>query len=222
MTKYFTPDFLKFFIELASNNNKDWFDKNRPRYEKNVKEPFYKFVDDLIVKLSKIDPSLKKITAKDCVFRINRDIRFAKDKTPYKMHMSAVISSEGRKHLNTPGFYFELNPECVRIYQGAYFLENPALQNLRKGISANLKKFDALVKDKKFLAAYKKIQGDVQIRLPKEFKSVFEKQPLIANKNFYWGAELNTKLITSDKLTDTMISHYKSGKPLCDFIQKFV
>lgn len=220
--KYFTSDFLKFFIELAPNNNKEWFDINRTRYEKNVKDPFYKFVDDLIVKLSKYNPDLKKVTAKDCVFRINRDIRFAKDKTPYKMHMSAVISAEGRKHLNSPGFYFELNPECIRIYQGAYFLENPNLQDLRKGISSNLKKFESLLKDKKFVSAYKKMQGDVQVRLPKEYKSVFEKQPLIANKNFYWGAELNTKIITGDKLMDTLVDHYRSGKPLCDFIEKFV
>lgn len=218
MKKYFSPDFLNFFKELAPNNNKDWFDANRTRYEKNVKEPFYLFVDDVIKTLSKHDASLKNVGAKECVFRINRDIRFSKDKTPYKMYMAAVISEHGRKHIDTPGFYFELNPECIRIYQGAYNLEKPALEKVRKGIAGNLKKFDALVNDKNFKSVYKKVEGEVQKRIPAEFKKAHEKQPLIANKNFYWHAEAPAKIITSDKLIDTLVSHYKTGKKLCDFL----
>ena len=89
---FFTPDFLQFFIELAPNNNKDWFDINRKRYENSVKEPFKKFVQQLIGELAKSNPAFESLEAKDCIFRINRDVRFSKDKIPYKMMVSAVIA----------------------------------------------------------------------------------------------------------------------------------
>ena len=102
--KYFTQDYLDFFKELAANNHKEWFDENRKRYEKSVKDPFKKFVEALIAETHKFDPSVN-IEAKDAIFRINRDIRFSKDKTPYKLDRSAIISSGGRKDHSIPGFY---------------------------------------------------------------------------------------------------------------------
>src|SRR5690606_4197407 len=93
---YFTSDFIEFFKELAANNNKEWFDENRERYQKNVKIPFEKFVAALMAELKKDDPELTG-DPKKAIFRINRDIRFAKDKTPYKLNRSAAISKYGKK-----------------------------------------------------------------------------------------------------------------------------
>ena len=93
----FTKDYLDFFIELAGNNNKDWFDINRKRYEQSVKKPFYAFVQRLIDHFALSYPAFKELTASECVFRINRDIRFSKDKSPYKMMCSAVIAPNGKK-----------------------------------------------------------------------------------------------------------------------------
>ena len=86
----FNEEYLDFFKELAQFNKKEWFDENRKRYEKSVKIPFKKFVTELIQEIQKIDPEVE-IEAKDAVFRINRDIRFSKDKTPYKIQMSAIL-----------------------------------------------------------------------------------------------------------------------------------
>ncbi|MCB0846293.1 MAG: DUF2461 domain-containing protein, partial [Bacteroidetes bacterium] len=103
---YFTPDYIAFFEELARNNTKEWFDQNRSRYEKSVKKPFYAFVERMIDLISEDDPAVM-ITPKDAIFRINRDIRFSNDKTPYKTNFSAVVSPGGRKEMVTPGLYFE-------------------------------------------------------------------------------------------------------------------
>ncbi len=89
---FFTEDFLNFFIELAPNNHKDWFDLNRKRCEESIKKPFYAFTQHLIDRITKSDAAFKDLLAKDCVFRINRDIRFSKDKSPYKLQYSAVIA----------------------------------------------------------------------------------------------------------------------------------
>ena len=82
---YFSPDYLDFFIELAANNHKDWFDLNRKRYEASVKKPFAQFTQALIDRIAVTNPSFQHVLAKDCIFRINRDIRFSADKTPYKL-----------------------------------------------------------------------------------------------------------------------------------------
>ena len=89
--KYFTKDFAAFFKDLEKNNNREWFHENKKRYEDSVKNPFHNFVEELIGGLSDIFPTLT-IQPKDAIFRIHRDVRFSKDKTPYKIHASALIS----------------------------------------------------------------------------------------------------------------------------------
>ena len=98
---YFSEDFLRFFKELAGNNNKEWFDLNRKRYFKEVKDPFHHFIEDLIAAVQKEDSNVN-IAPKDAIFRINRDVRFSKDKTPYKLQVSAIISKGGKKDKVSP------------------------------------------------------------------------------------------------------------------------
>ena len=103
---HFNLDYLLFFQELAQNNHKEWFDLNRSRYEKNVKVPFRDFTQVAIDTIAKSDPLFKDLLAKDCVFRINRDIRFSKEKIPYKTMCSALISPNGKKSKAINGIYF--------------------------------------------------------------------------------------------------------------------
>ena len=128
--KYFSSDYLQFFKDLAPNNNKEWFDINRKRYEEVVREPFKVFITDLIDELSKDDSEIQ-ITQKEAIFRINRDVRFAKDKTPYKMSNSAIISKGGRKDKSYPGVYIELGPEKLGVYGGVFGPDNWAMNCLR-------------------------------------------------------------------------------------------
>ena len=100
---YFTKDFIDFFKELAANNKKEWFDSNRQRYEKSVKQPFAEFVQEMIDRIQPDGPAVY-ISTKDAIFRINRDIRFSNDKTPYKTYMAALVSAKGKKDKGTPGF----------------------------------------------------------------------------------------------------------------------
>ena len=143
---YFDQDFQNFFSELEKNNNKEWFDQNRKRYEKSVKSPFYEFVDDLIGLINEDDPEVR-IQTKDAVFRINRDIRFSKDKSPYKVHMSAIISPGGRKDKSAPGIYVQLDHKEVRFYGGAHMVDKDQLYKIRKAIANDLPKFQKLIDD---------------------------------------------------------------------------
>ena len=113
--KYFDTEFIAFLQELTINNNKEWFQENRERYKINVEKPFKTFVADFIGGLQPYIPNLN-VEAKDCVFRIYKDVRFSKDKTPYKNHVSAMISTGGRKNKTIPGAYIQFSAEDIRLY----------------------------------------------------------------------------------------------------------
>jgi uncharacterized protein (TIGR02453 family) len=217
MPAAFSSNFNRFFKDLAANNNKEWFDANRDRYEEFVKEPFAAFVADMIKRVQKVDPKVR-IEPKEAIFRINRDIRFSKDKTPYKLNSSAIISPAGRKDHGIPGIYFELGPERVAIYGGAYQPEKEQLIEIRERIAAQPKKFKTLYEDKTFKKLFKGIQGEVNKVIPAEFKEAAKKEPLIANKQFYRGAHLPAKTVMDPKLAELMLTHYMAMRPLNDFL----
>ena len=219
---FFTQDFLNFFIELAPNNNKDWFDENRKRYEKSIKDPFKAFVTHTIGKLSEINPAYSELEAKDCIFRINRDIRFSKDKQPYKLQVSAVVSPGGKKDKAGNGVYFELGPERLRVYGGIYEIEKEDLLELRTGISENLDEFKKLYSESKFVKMYGELRGAKNKILPKDLKGHGENEPLIFNKQFYFFTEFTPETILFDNLDELIIDCYQVGKPIQDFFNKII
>lgn len=215
---YFNTSFLKFFKELSKNNTSEWFNENRKTYEKEVKKPFSDFVEEMIKRIQKYEPEVQ-IKPSDAIMRINKDIRFSKDKTPYNTHVASNISVYGKKDKSYPGFYFQLSPEGIMIYGGAYMVENTTLQNIRNHIAGNLKTFSTAYNDKLFKEKFGSIQGDQNKRIPTEFQAVSEKEPLIANKQFYYSASLKPDIITSDELPDKLMEYYNAGKKVNDFLK---
>lgn len=216
---YFEKDFIQFFKELAGNNNKQWFDENRKRYASSVKDPFKAFVEVMLEKLKKEDPRIS-MEAKDAIFRINRDIRFSKDKTPYKTQTSALISPGGKKDHSTPGLYFQFDPEHVRIYSGCYQLAKEDLMAIREAIADDVKGFRKLINAKKFKETFGEIHGEKNKILPKELRAAAEEEPLIFNKSFYYYHKLPPKTVFQDDLPKILMEHYKIAKPLGDFFEK--
>ncbi|MFA7273135.1 MAG: DUF2461 domain-containing protein [Crocinitomicaceae bacterium] len=219
---FFTPDFIEFFKELAPNNNKDWFDENRSRYEKVVREPFKKFVDHMIAVLSAENPNLKDLQNKDCIFRINRDIRFSKDKTPYKLNVSAAVFVGGKKEYKAEGAYFELSPEHVRVYGGLYELDKDALLDVREGIAANLKEFQKIYTSKSFESTFGAIRGEQNKVLPKELKVASVNENLLFNKQFYYFAEFPPEILLEDDFDQTILKIYQAGRPMEQFFSKIL
>ena len=219
---FFQKDFLDFFIELAPNNNKDWFDLNRKRYENSVKEPFKKFVNHIISKLAEIDPAFKELEAKDCIFRINRDIRFSKDKQPYKMQVSAVISPLGKKSKAINGVYFELGPEHLRVYGGVYEIDKDDLLAVREGIAENIAEFQKTYNNPLFVKTFGELKGEKNKIIPKELKLAAEKEPLIFNKQWYFYTQFEPERILINNLDETIINCYKAGRPVEEFFNKLI
>jgi len=214
---YFSIQFLDFFKELAANNHKIWFDENRKTYELFVKKPFSIFVQDFIFEIQKFNLDIVP-DAKDAIFRINRDIRFSKDKTPYKLHMSALLSPQGRKDISNPGFYMEFNPEHLSLYGGIY-MPNPAqIVKIRSHMAQNIDAFSKIIDNPDFVQMFGTIQGDKQVRIPKELKEAAEKQPLIFNKQWYIQANLDPETILKPDLMSNVLNYYKVAQPIHIFI----
>jgi len=216
---YFTQDFIDFFKEMATNNKKEWFDANRKRYEKSVKQPFAEFVQEMIDRIRADDPRVD-ISTRDAIFRINRDVRFSKDKTPYKTHMAAIVSTRGKKDKGFPGNYFQLGADELRVYGGAHMVEKDVLYGLRKQIADNLEGFSSVLSAKEFKTKFGEIHGEQNKRIPAEFQVAAEKQPLIFNKGFYYFAKLDAKLLLDENLTDIFMDYYHAGKPVNEFFKK--
>ena len=215
---YFNPTFLQFFEELAKNNSTTWFNDNRKTYEKEVKKPFAAFVQEMINRIQKHEPEVQ-ITPADAITRINKDIRFSKDKTPYNLFVAANISKFGKKDKSYPGFYFQLSPESISIFGGAYMVETPVLQHLRTYIAENLDNFSAAYHDKAFQEKFGTIQGEQQKRVPAELKEIAQKEPLILNKQFFYSATLSPDLITKNELPEVLMEYYLAGQKVNTFLK---
>ncbi|NAY93389.1 TIGR02453 family protein [Muricauda sp. JGD-17] len=216
---YFDEDFLKFFKELAESNSKEWFDLNRKRYLKSVKEPFKSFTLELINALQSLYPKID-LSSKYSIMRINRDVRFTKDKTPYKTHMSAIVLPHGKKDKSRPGFYIQASHKDVRVYSGAHNLEKEQLFAIRNYITENIHEFNTLIKEKSFVETFGEIQGDKHKRIPPEFREAASIQPLIRNKEFYWYFKLKAEELLEDNLIDVLIDRYTNCLPVNAFFKK--
>jgi len=215
---YFTSDYLNFFKELAGNNHKEWFDLNRTRYHKSVKEPFKSFVEDLILETVKIDNEIS-IEAKEAIFRINRDVRFSKDKTPYKLRNSAIISKYGKKDKSYPGLYIELGPEKLGVYGGLFMPNTQELEKIRTAIIDNFEAFNKLVSNTHFVAHFGAIKGKKNKRIALKFREKAEIQPLLYNKQWYYFAEEDSSLIETDQLASLILNHFKAMQGLNNFFK---
>ncbi len=182
---HFEIGFFEFLIELTVNNQKRWFDENKIRYEHEVKLPFIEFINQLISRMAEVDPEYTGLTAKECVFRIYKDVRFSKDKTPYKTFSSASLHIGGRKTMWPGGIYLELGAESCAIYSGVYMPEKEALHQFRSNIAARPEKLNQAIHKPEFIKTFGTVLGEKNKILPPEFKEVSKIQPLIFNKQFY-------------------------------------
>src|SRR4051812_7484768 len=145
---------LQFLKQLAKNNNKEWFDANRKKYEAAKADHTYS-VQKIIDEFSKTDKALASISAKDCLFRINRDIRFSKDKSPYKTNLGSYINPNGKTSMSA-GYYLHIQPGESFVGGGLYHPDAAALKSVRQEVDYSFEEFKNIINNKKFKAVYTK------------------------------------------------------------------
>lgn len=199
------------------DNSKAYFDANRKMYQQAVREPFVQLVGDMILLVSEHQPELD-IRPKDAMFRINRDIRFAKDKTPYKTHMAAAISRGGRMDHRHPGFYFHLGLDRVQAGGGIYMPDKGTVHRVRTAVARDPEGFEMAIGDPVFKRTYGEVQGERLERVPPEFKEAAKTQPYVANKQWYYTTEMEPTVILSDDLADVLMDHYLAARGVAAFL----
>ncbi|MBX3240833.1 MAG: DUF2461 domain-containing protein [Chitinophagaceae bacterium] len=152
------PTTISFLKKLAKNNNKPWFDVNKAAYQ-DARADFAAFIDQLIAVHGKSDPQIAHLTAKDCMFRINRDIRFSKDKSPYKKNFAASINRGGKKSVYA-GYYFHLEPGNSFTGGGIWMPMPAETQKIRQEIDYCWADFKKIIGTPKFKSTYGDLTTD--------------------------------------------------------------
>jgi uncharacterized protein (TIGR02453 family) len=212
----------KFLKDLKKNNNKPWFDANRKRYEE-AKADFANFIQQVIDGHGKKDKTIASIKAKDCLFRINRDIRFSKDKSPYKTNFGASINKGGKKAFSTAGYYFHLEPGQCFVGGGIYQPEPDALKKVRQEIDYNFKDFKKIIGSKKFKSLYGDLDKSAEFtlsRVPKGYEPDNPAAEYLKLKSYIAFFQIKDDELISKNLVRKTTEAFAVLQPLLDFINE--
>lgn len=210
-------DLLQFLQELKENNNKEWFDVNRKRYQ-GLRANFLDFVSLLIMELGKIDPSVQYNEAKNCVFRINRDIRFSPDKSPYKTNIGAYIAPGG-KNIMRPGYYLHIEPSGCFAAGGMYMPPSTELKAIRTEIFENPGEYLSIIQDKEFKKVFGTVDEEQKLKTaPKDFPKDDPNIELIKLKSYTVSCPVDEKLLFSENAMPQLMKYYRTMVPFIRFL----
>jgi len=199
---------LQFLTALRENNNREWFEQNKDWYLQ-VKAKHEQLLEKIIKELSKFDVVAGTPAAKDCIFRIYRDVRFSKDKLPYKTHMGAFIAAGGRKSIR-PGYYLHIEPGNSMISGGVYSPQPDVLKKLRDEIYFNSETFKNILNDKAFKEMFGNLWEDKLIRSPKDYDPLFPDIDLLKYKSYSVMRSLDDKEVISEQFIPIVLDACKT------------
>lgn len=217
------PSTLKFLKDLKKNNNKPWFDSHRSAYEA-AKSDFSQFIQQVINTHAKKDPGIQSLTAKDCMFRINRDVRFSKDKSPYKTNMGAYINQGGKKSI-FGGYYFHCEPGGSFTGGGLWMPLPAELSKVRQEIDYNYADFKKIISSKKFKSVYKGLSKDDQYvltRVPKGYEPSNPAAEFLKHKSFVSLVSLSDADLQSKNLLKKVTAAFDALQPLVKFLNNSI
>lgn len=218
MSGYFTNQTFKFLADLKKHNDRAWFQSNKDRYEEHVKQPFLEFISDVGPQLRKISPHVvaDPRPVGGSLFRIHRDVRFSRDKSPYKTHAGAQFRHAAGKDVHAPGYYLHIEPKEFFVAGGMWRPDAKALRMIRDSISDHPAKWKAVIK------AVPVSDEESLVRPPQGFDPNHPMIEEIKRKSFTTGTRLTEVQVTSPRFMPDFIDFCKSASPLMRFLASAV
>lgn len=216
-----TKEALQFLSDLIANNNTEWMHANKKRYE-NYKKDYHAFIASLLDEMKKLDPTLEPLEIKNCTFRINRDIRFSKDKSPYKTNMGAWFT-QNKFQKNSPGYYVHFEKENSFIAGGVWCPEPNQLKQIRKEIEFFYDDLEAVVSDATFKTAFGDLDRDennVLKKAPKDFDPNHPAIEFLKLKSYTVSQKIDDKLFTDKDFSKIVAEKLILMKPMNDFLRR--
>lgn len=209
---------LTFLSDLERNNNKVWFERNRDSYDE-ARQYFEELVIGLITEIGKFE-DLGGLTPKDCTFRINRDLRFSKDKSPYKTAMSAVIGPGGKKHTGLP-YYVHLEPRGRSMLGGGYYMPTPGqLAKWRQAVDQDTIRLNKIIRHKNFVNTFGPLTGEKLKSAPKGYSPDHPEIELLRLKQLVVVRRLTDKEVLSPEFVKETAKAFKTMKPFLDYLNQ--
>ena len=213
----FPPETLQFFRSLARNNNRDWFQPRKTMFDEKVKVPMREFVEALNAGMKSFAPEYATDPAK-AVYRIYRDTRFSKDKTPYKDHIAASFFRSGTGPHKYGGYYVQVSHKDVAVGGGVYMPEPEALLEIRQHIAANHQKLRKILAVPAVRRSLGELQGEQLSRVPKGFLATDPAADLLRFKSFFLYVNLEPEMATTPQFFTEVLTRFKIMKPFLDFM----
>lgn len=207
---------IRFLEDLSRNNDREWFQANHVRYEQ-AKQQVIDLVQRLILEISEFDPSVKGIRPQDCLYRIHRDLRFSKDKTPYKTHWGAYISKGGRQGLHC-GYYLHITPGGSFLAGGTYGLTPKQMREVKLSILDGMDEFTAIVEDEAFKATYPDIFRESLSRLPSYIPKDTAHPEYFLAKAYFLKRDYKDGFFSKRDATGILATDCRTMKPILDFL----
>src|ERR1700743_707511 len=213
MAIYFSGEAIKFLRGLKRNNDRLWFEARRGVFEKELKEPMLKLIGEVNDAMGEFAPMHVRPPQK-IMMRIYRDIRFAKDKRPYKTHVSAWWVRDGLQKTSGAGFYFHVSPEETVIAAGVYMPEREQLLAIRRYLAEHHEEFQRLMKGKKLRSLMKENDGHALSRAPKGFPEDHPAIDLLKNRQWGVSAGLPGERATKKTLVKDVVERFRVAAPV--------
>jgi uncharacterized protein (TIGR02453 family) len=215
-----SKNILDFLKDLHKNNNRGWFNSNKSVYNE-VRFEYEMFVELLIRRISKFDEDIGPLAAKDAIFRIFRDVRFSKDKSPYKTHFGAYISKGGRKAA-LPGYYLHIEPKGSFLAGGIYMPSSDVLKAIRTEIYENTEEFKEIINNSDFKKNFGSLWGEKLKTLPRGFPKEFTDIELLKFKHYVVARNMTDEEVLDKDFLENTIKIFRTMLPLNRFINNTI
>ena len=216
-----TIEAVQFLEDLVANNNTEWMHANKKRYD-NFKKNYYNYIGSILAEMKPLDKKLDALEVKNCTFRINRDIRFSKDKSPYKTNIG-VWMSQNKNRKNAPGYYIHFEKGNSFIAGGCWCPEQDELKQIRKEIAFFYEDLEVIVGNKKFKSEFGALTRDENNTLkkaPKDFDPNHPAIEFLKLKSFTASEKIDDKLFSEPSFSKVIATKLIVLKSMNDFLTR--